>query len=284
MALISRFKDYIIITISLMIFSFGVATFLVPAEVVGGGVSGLSTLIYYYSGETIPLAVPFLIINVILLSIGVKIFGKGFGVKTVYAIIITTIFLYLWQKLITHQILSDVFLSTVIGGMCTGAGVGLAISQGGSTGGTDIIGLIVNHYWNIPPGRTLLYIDVVIVSFSYLVFQKIEPIIYGFAAMAVTAYFVDFVITGRKQSVQFFIFTKDHNKMASQLEQEVGRGISLLDSYGWHSQEKRKIVMIVTKKSEARQIFRVVRKIDPSAFVSMNDVTGVFGNGFEAIR
>lgn len=284
MALISRFKDYIIITISLMIFSFGVATFLVPAEVVGGGVSGLSTLIYYYSGETIPLAVPFLIINVILLSIGVKIFGKGFGVKTVYAIIITTIFLYLWQKLITHQILSDVFLSTVIGGMCTGAGVGLAISQGGSTGGTDIIGLIVNRYWNIPTGRTLLYVDVVIISFSYLVFQKIEPVIYGFAAMAVTAYFVDFVITGRKQSVQFFIFTKDHNKMASQLEQEVGRGISLLDSYGWHSQEKRKIVMIVTKKSEARQIFRVVRKIDPNAFVSMNGVTGVFGNGFEAIR
>lgn len=284
MALISRFKDYIIITISLMIFSFGVATFLVPAEVVGGGVSGLSTLIYYYSGETIPLAVPFLIINVILLSIGVKIFGKGFGVKTVYAIIITTIFLYLWQKLITHQILSDVFLSTVIGGMCTGAGVGLAISQGGSTGGTDIIGLIVNRYWNIPTGRTLLYVDVVIISFSYLVFQKIEPVIYGFAAMAVTAYFVDFVITGCKQSVQFFIFTKDHNKMASQLEQEVGRGISLLDSYGWHSQEKRKIVMIVTKKSEARQIFRVVRKIDPNAFVSMNGVTGVFGNGFEAIR
>lgn len=283
-AIFSQGKDYIIITLSLMLFGFGVMGFLVPAEVVGGGVSGISTLIYYYSSETIPLAVPYLVINLILVIIGIKIFGKSFGLKTIYAIISTTVFLYMWQKIIPNPIISDVFLSTVIGGMCTGAGIGFAISQGGSTGGTDIIGLIVNKYWNIPTGRTLLYVDVVIISCSYIVFKKVEPIVYGFSAMAVTSFFVDFVITGRKQSVQFFIFTQKHEEIAQQIEQEVGRGISLLDSYGWYSKEKRKIVMVLTKKSETRQIFRIVKQIDHTAFVSMNAVTGVFGDGFEMIK
>lgn len=282
--ILSQAKDYITITLSLLLFSFGVIGFLVPAEIIGGGVTGISTLIYYYSGETIPVAIPFFLINLVLIAIGTKIFGKGFGVKTVYAMMVTTLFLYLWPMIIKEQIISDVFMSTVIGGMCTGAGIGLAISQGGSTGGTDIIGLIVNRYWNIPTGRTLLYVDVVIVSCSYLIFKKVEPMVYGFSTLAVTSFFVDFVITGRKQSVQFFIFTQKHEEMAKQIEQEVGRGISLIESYGWYSQKPRKIVMILTKKSEARQIFRIVKQVDESAFVSMGTVSGVYGDGFDMIR
>lgn len=280
----SEFKDYLVITFSLLLYSTGVVVFLVPSEIVSGGVSGIGTLIYFYSGETIPVAVPFLIINAVLVAIGIKIFGPKFGFKTIFAIAVTTLFLYLGQKIVTAPIVHENFMATIIGGMCAGAGIGLAISQGGSTGGTDIIALIVNHYWNISLGRTILYADILIVGSSYLIFQSLTPVVYGFVALAVTAYFVDFLITGRKQSVQFFIFTDKHEEVANRIQGEIGRGISLINAYGWHSKKDRKVVMVLTRKVESRQIFRLVKEIDPKAFVSMNAVTGVYGNGFEIMR
>lgn len=277
-------KDYLIITFSLLLYSTGVVAFLVPAEIVSGGVSGIGTLIYFYSNGAIPVAVPFLLINAVLVTIGIKLFGAKFGLKTVFAIIVTSIFLYLGQKIVTEPIVHENFMATIIGGMCAGAGVGLAISQGGSTGGTDIIALIVNHYWNISLGRTILYADIIIVSCSYLIFKSLTPMVYGFVAMAVTAYFVDFMITGRKQSVQFFIFTDKHNEVAARIEEEIGRGISLVSAYGWHTKKERRVVMVLTRKVESRQILRIVKEVDDRAFVSMNAVTGVYGNGFEIIR
>ncbi len=277
-------KDYLVITFSLLLYSAGVVMFLVPGEIVSGGVSGIGSLIYFYSDGAIPVAVPFLIINVVLVAIGIKLFGRKFGTKTIFAIVVATIFLYLGQQLVTEPIVEERFMATIIGGMCAGAGIGLAISQGGSTGGTDIIALIVNHYWNVSMGRTILYIDVLIVSSSYLIFHSLNAIIYGFVTLAVVAYFVDFMITGRKQSVQFFIFTDKHEEVANRIRDEIGRGISLLDSYGWYSQKDKKIVMVLTRKVESREIFRLVKEIDNKAFISMNTVTGVYGNGFEIIR
>ncbi len=220
----------------------------------------------------------------VLVAIGIKLFGRKFGVKTIFAIVVATIFLYLGQQLVTEPIVEERFMATIIGGMCAGAGIGLAISQGGSTGGTDIVALIVNHYWNVSMGRTILYIDVLIVSSSYLIFHSLNAIVYGFVTLAVVAYFVDFTITGRKQSVQFFIFTEKHEEVATQIEKEIGRGISLIDSEGWYSKSRKKIVMVVTRKVESRQIFRLVKAIDDKAFISMNTVTGVYGNGFDMIK
>lgn len=282
--LVSELKDYLIITFSLLLYSVGVVAFLVPAEIVSGGVSGIGTLIYFYSGGTIPVAVPFLIINGILVATGMKIFGPRFGFKTIFAIIVTALFLYLGQKIVVEPIVQERFMATIIGGMCAGAGVGFAISQGGSTGGTDIIALIVNHYWNISLGRTILYADILIIGSSYLVLGNLTPVIYGFVTMAVTAYFVDFLITGRKQSVQFFIFTDKHEEIANRIQEEIGRGISLISAYGWHSKKEKQVVMVLTRKVESRQIFRLVKEIDSKAFVSMNAVTGVYGNGFEIMR
>ncbi len=285
-------KDYSVITFSLLLYCLGVVAFLLPAKVVSGGVGGVSSLIYFFSDETIPVAVPYLLINAVLVTVGVKLFGKNFGVKTIFAIGVSTFFLYVGQELVgqyleylgKEKFVPEDFLSTIIGGMCAGGGIGLAISQGGSTGGTDIIALIVNKYWNFPMGKTILYIDVVIISSSYFLFNDITPMIYGFVTMAVTAYFIDFMITGRKQSVQFFIFTEKHEEVATRIQEEIGRGISLLDSEGWYSKSRKKIVMVVTRKTESRQIFRIVKEVDSKAFISMNSVTGVFGEGFELMK
>ncbi len=252
----------------------------------------MGTLIYFFSDKTIPVAVPYLLINAVLVAIGIKLFGRKFGLKTIFAIGMSTLFLYLGQELVEQYLqflgkdkfVPEDFLGTIIGGMCAGAGIGLAISQGGSTGGTDIIALIVNKYWNLPMGRTILYIDVVIISSSYFLFNDITPMIYGFVTMAVTAYFIDFLITGRKQSVQFFIFTEKHEEMAERIQEEIGRGISLIESQGWYTKTRKKIVMVVTKKTESRQIFRIAKEVDDKAFISMNSVTGVYGNGFDIIK
>lgn len=279
-------KDYVIITLSLLLYTVGVITFLIPAEIVGGGVTGIGSLVYFYSGGTIPIAVPFLILNGILVAIGVKLFGPKFGVKTIFAIGVTSLFLYLGQTLfdVPNLLGGDHFLASIIGGMCIGSGIGIAISQGGSTGGTDIIALIVNHYWNVPLGRTILYVDILIVSCSFFVVANPTSVIYGFVTLAITAYFVDFMIMGRKQSVQFFIFTDNHNEIAKRISAEIGRGVSLIDSYGWYSQKDKKIVMVLARKVESRQIFRIVKAVDDKAFISMNSVTGVYGNGFDVIR
>lgn len=282
--ILRELRDYTVITISLLIYVFGVCAFLIPAGVVSAGVSGIATLVYFYSNETIPVAIPYLIINTVLVTIGMRLFGRSFGIKTVYAICVTAAFLYIGQKIFTGAIVPEAFMATIIGGMCAGAGVGLAISQGGSTGGTDIIALIVNKYWSIAPGRTMLYTDVIIISCSYLVFGNIVPVIYGFVTLTVTSYFVDFVITGRKQSVQFFIFTEKHEEMAARINSEMGRGVSLIDAYGWHSKKDKKIVMVLCRKVEGRQVMRIVRDVDRDAFTSMNAVTGVYGKGFENIR
>lgn len=276
--------DYFMIALSLVIYTFGVIGFLVPANVVGGGVTGIGTLIYFFSNHAIPIAVPYLIINSVLIAIGVRMFGAGFGLKTVFAMGVTALSLLMWQSIITKPLVNDAFMAVVIGGMCAGSGVGISISQGGSTGGTDIIALIANKYWNIAPGRTILYLDVLIIGSSYFVFKDISPVIYAFVAMTITAYFIDFIITGSKQSVQFFIFTEKHDEIANTINKEMQRGVSLINSYGWYSQTEKKIVMVVVRKSETRQIFRIVKNIDNQAFISMNAVTGVYGQGFDAIR
>ncbi|PVX51828.1 uncharacterized membrane-anchored protein YitT (DUF2179 family) [Balneicella halophila] len=287
--LFTEIKDYVVITLSLLLYTTGVIFFLIPAEVVGGGVTGIASLVYFYSGGTIPVAIPFVIINGVLVAIGMKLFGPKFGIKTVFAIVVTFVFLFVGQLFATPEIFqtlanTEPLLVAIIGGMCTGAGVGIAIAQGGSTGGTDIIALIANHYWNVPLGRTILYVDILIVSSSFFVVENPISVIYGFVALAMTAYFVDLVIEGRKQSVQFFIFTEKHEEMANRISEEIGRGVSLIDSYGWYTKKDKKIVMVLTRKVENRQIFRVVKEVDDKAFVSMNIVNGVYGNGFELIR
>lgn len=280
----SEVKSYTVITFSLFLYAIGIAAFLIPAEVVNGGVSGIGTLIFFASEGQIPVAYPYFIINAFLILFAIKVLGPSFGVKSVFAIFVTALFLYLIQLFVTEPLVEEKFMGTIIGAIFAGTGVGLAISQGGSTGGSDIIAMLINKYRNISPGRIILYFDILVVGASYFIFDNITPIIYGFAAMGVTAYFIDFVITGRKQSVQFFIFTEKHDDVAERISAEIGRGVSLIDTYGWYSQKEKKAVFVLTKKTEARHIFRIVKQTDPHAFISMNVVNGVYGKGFEEIR
>jgi len=275
-------QSYSIITVGLFINALAWTAFLLPSEIVGGGVTGLSALIFYATG--FPVGVTFFLINIVLIIMGIKSLGLSFGIRTIYGTAVLSVFLGLLQQYITEPVVDDRFMSAIIGGIMGGASVGLVFSQGGSTGGTDIIAMMINKYRNISPGKLILYMDVVIISSSYLLFQSLEVLVYGFVVMSVASYAIDMVLMGHRQSVQMFIFSKKHDLIAEQIANEIGRGVTLLNGKGWYSKTESNILMVVVRRYESNQIFRTIKQIDPDAFISIANVMGVYGKGFDPIK
>ena len=290
--ILSEIKRYVIITIALLMMAFGWTGFLIPNHVLGGGVSGIATLIFYATGISTGISV--FVINGILVLISLKVLGPSFGIKTVYSIVMSSVFFSLLQHYITDPILAgemaplvdDKFLSALIGGALAGTAIGIAFTQGGSTGGTDIVAMMVCKYRNISQGRVILICDIIIISCSYFVLEsdKIQAIIYGFVVMGICSYCIDLVLTGNKQSIQAFIFTSKPEQVAERIGTEMHRGVTLIKGTGWYTKHEGDILMVVTHKREAQQILRIVKDEDPSAFMTMNMVMGAYGKGFEAIK
>lgn len=275
-------KTYSIITLGLFINAIAWTAFLIPSEIVGGGVTGASALLYY--ATDFPVAASFLMVNAVLIVLGIKNLGFGFGVKTIYGIVVLSIFLAILQPLITEPIVSERFMAAIIGGILGGASVGLVFTQGGSTGGTDIIAMIINKYRNISHGRLILYMDLVIISSSYLLFQSIETMVYGYVTMAVASYSIDMLLMGHRRSVQLFIFSRFPEQIAERIASELGRGVTLLHGRGWYSKEEGQVLVVVVRRYETSAVFRTIKDIDPKAFISVANVMGVYGQGFDQIR
>ena len=276
------FKCYSIITIALFANALAWTAFLIPSGIVGGGVTGASTLVFFATG--IPVAITFLVVNVFLIIFGIKSLGYGFGIKTVYAIIVLSAFLGLLQQLIVEPVVDDKFMAAIIGGILGGASVGVVFTQGGSTGGTDIIATIINKYRNISQGRLILYMDLGIISSSYLVFQSIEIVVYGYVTMAVASYTIDMLLMGHKRSVQLFIFSKKHEIIADTISNEIKRGVTVLQGQGWYTKAETPVLMAVVKRYESSNLFRIIKEIDPEAFITVGSVMGVYGKGFDPIK
>ncbi|MBS3807181.1 MAG: YitT family protein [Bacteroidales bacterium] len=275
-------RSYAIITFGLFVNALGWTVFLIPAEITSGGMTGVSSLLYY--GFRLPMGLTYLVLNIFLIMLGVRVLGRHFAIKTVYATVMLSFFLSILEGVVVEPIVDEDFMSAVVGGILAGAGVGLAISQGGSTGGTDIIAMMINKHRNISPGRILLYLDIIIISSSYLVFQSIEIMVYGYVSMAVVAYTIDMVLTGAKRTVQMFILSKRHEIIANRISSEINRGITILHGKGWYTQQDTKILMILVRKYESNHILRIIKETDPDAFISVNNVMGVFGYGFDPIK
>lgn len=278
----SKFWPYINITIGLFIFSLGWTAFLIPSNITGGGASGVGALVYFTTG--IPVAVTFLVLNVFLLILAFKMLGFGYGIKTIFGVLVLSGFFALLQTFIKEPVVNEPFMACVIGGIMSGIGTGMVFSGGGSTGGTDIVASIYNKFRHTSPGKVILFCDVFIIGSSYFVFKSLETIVYGLSAMAIATFTIDLVISGVKQSVQFMIFSKQYEEIANRINTDVHRGVTVMNGTGWYSKEERKIVMVVVRKPETLEVFRIVKEIDPTAFISQGSVMGVFGEGFESIK
>ena len=279
---LNTFKSYLIITLGIVINSLGWTAFLIPSEIVGGGLSGVGSIIYFVT--KFPVGFTVLLINLVLILMAIKILGAQFGIKTIYGIIIQSLSLTIFQMLIEKPLVPEAFMSTVVGGIMLGAGIGIVFSQGGSTGGTDIIAMIINKYKNIGPGKILLSLDVIIIASSYLIFGSIEKIVYGLTAMAVCAYTIDLIIEGNKQSAQVFIISQYSEKIAEKILSDLDRGVTALQGRGYYTKQDMEVLMILVRKNEVPLLFRIVKEIDPKAFISLGNVMGVYGKGFLNIR
>lgn len=294
------FREYLLITTGVVSYALGWAIFLLPNNLIGGGVSGFASIMFYATG--IPMGVTYLVLNAILLIVGTKILGSGFGGKTIYAILMTSVMLGLMPKIIPVDFIHEFALSngklicTILGGVIAGLGIGLSISQGGSTGGTDIVALLWCKYNPASPGRVILIVDVVIIMSSLLFpsytdsgqaldfSDKLAVVVYGLIQVTVSGYAVDLYLSGSKQSVQAFIFTKKSKEMADAIAFDMKRGVTVIPAQGWYSKEDRDVLMVVTRKTDLNLLLRYVKTIDPDAFLSVSSVMGVFGKGFDTIK
>ena len=293
-------KEYALVTLGVVSYALGWSVFLLPNNLVGGGVSGFASILMYATG--IPMGVTYFILNILLLIIGTKILGTGFGGKTIYAIFMTSIMLSVLPNLIPADFIHEFATSngklicTFLGGIIAGFGIGLSISQGGSTGGTDIVALVWCRFKPASPGRVILIIDVGIILSSLLFpsytetgellnfSDKLAVVVYGLIQVTVSGYAIDLYLSGSKQSVQAFIFTKKAVEMADAIAFYMKRGVTVIPAKGWYSKEEKQVLMVVTRKTDLNLLLRYVKTIDPDAFLSVSSVMGVYGQGFDTIK
>lgn len=276
-------KDYTIIFIGLISYALGLTGFLLPNKIVTGGLAGITVLINASTG--IPLYLSYVVINMILLIISFRMVGKNFVVKTLISVALLTVLIRFGENHITQAIIqADPLLASIIGAGFCGMGLGLVYSVNGSTGGTDIIGAVVTKYRHISMGRVLLLVDIIIIGSSFFLFKSTEKIAIGLIVMAVMYYAVDVVISGMRQSVQFFIFTDKYDEIANKITEEIQRGCTIMDGVGWYSQKEQKIIIVLARKTESTSIFRIVKNIDQHAFITQSNVVGVYGKGFDMLK
>lgn len=290
-AIFKNVKSYVFITLGLFLYTFAWSGFLIPSGILGGGISGVSTLIYYATGKMIQVGYSNLILNAILILIAMRILGAKFGVNTIYGIVVSSAFFILLQNLIHDPlILDNKFMCALIGAMLSGIGIGIAFVNGGNSGGTDIIALIVTKYYNISPGRVILYLDVLIVGSSFFVFteqtiqERIEIIVYGYVIMGVFSYTLDTVIEGNKQSYQIMVFSKNNRLIADRIGEEIKRGVTILKGEGWYSKSEQNVLVIVARKQDKSDIMKIIHESDKEAFISIAKVSGVFGKNFDSVK
>ena len=301
-------REYIMIAIGLFINTLAWNLFLIPHEVAGGGATGIAAIVMYATkgllpaevqaffamlgmesvGGGIPITVTFFAINAVLLIASVKVLGFQFSIRSIFGVLCLTVWLWipfrdLYQRFTGEPFpLFEPFMSSILAGLILGIGMGLAFTNNGSSGGTDIIAKIINKYRTITLGRALLFTDVMIIcSSGFLPDAGIDKVVYGLVAMTVTSITLDMYINGIRQSVQFFIFSKKYAEIADTITQNAHRGVTVINGQGWYSKEDVKVITVVARKNESTQIFRLIKEIDPNAFISQSAAIGVYGKGFE---
>ncbi|MDD4777562.1 MAG: YitT family protein [Fermentimonas sp.] len=276
-------KDYLTILLGTFMYALGVTQFIMPHKFVLGGLTGIAVLFNYAFG--LPVSLQVLILNAVLLLIAYRILGSEFLVKTVVGVASLSFFIGMFESFQLPAIMTqEPLMAGLVGSIVAGSGVGLVMSVNGSTGGTDIIIMIINKYRNVTPGRMMLLIDVVIVTSSFVLFRSVETIVYGIIIIAVISTSVDWVLNGIRQSVQFFIVSQRYEEIATEINNQLNRGCTVLDGKGWYTQKPQKVLLVMAKRSESNSIFRLVKSIDSSAFISQANVNGVYGKGFDRMR
>ena len=276
--------DYFLMTVGSVIFCMAWTSFVIPNGLASGGLTGLCTIIQYGTG--IPVGLTYPIVNVVLLVLGFLSLGKGFGIKTVYVIALTSVLfevLPMFPQL--YVMMDEKLLVALVGAAMESVGLGLVLLRGGSSGGTDIIAMMINKYWPVSPGRVYLVSDLVIISCLLFVPGKgLVDMLYAYVMMLGFSFGVDYVLLGNKSSVQILVFSTKYEEIADHMINEVHRGVTALQSVGWYSQKESKVLLIVSRKQQMNEVVNEIKSIDKKAFISISTAMSVFGEGFEEVK
>jgi uncharacterized membrane-anchored protein YitT (DUF2179 family) len=290
--ILSVLWDYFLISLGTLIFCLAWTSFIQPNGLTSGGLTGLCTIVQYGTNGAIPIGWTYPIINGGLLILGFLCLGKSFGFKTIYVIVLSSaLFSVLpnfngevWSlDLRVHM--DNKLMVALVGAFMESVGIGMVLLRGGSTGGTDIVAMIINKYWPISPGKVYLYSDIFIIASLLLVpGSGVEDLIYAYVLMVGFSFGVDYVLLGNKSSVQILVFSSKYKEIADHIIHDVQRGVTALQSVGWYSQKESKVLLIVARKQQMHEIVQEVKNIDKSAFISISSANSVYGEGFEEIK
>ncbi len=277
-------KDYVMIIVGLVIYSFGFCAFILPQNVVIGGYTGLASLFYYTLG--IPVGPVIFALNIISLLVAYKIVGKRFVLRSIFGAFGLSAIVSIMQPLFPTAIVApdNPMMNVMIGGILCGLGLGLSFVHNGSTGGTDIVAAMVNKRTNVSIGRMLLYADGLIIFSSMLIFHSIDNVVYGFLELLFATFMTDQVINTNRQAMQFLIISDKWEEIANAVINDAHRGCTVFSGMGWFTKEDVKMLMVMCRKIEGVTVMRVVKSIDPYAFITQSNVNGVYGVGFDAMK
>lgn len=278
-------RDYAIIAIAMIMGVIGLNLFLVPNEITMGGTMGVAEIVYWGTG--IQTQYTYFVINAALLIAALKVLGWRFCVKTVYAVVVFTVASSVFQWLgfaNVHLLADQKFMACIVGGVFMGTSVGLGLSAGGSTGGSDVVAAMIHKYRDVSLGHIILFCDLTIITSSYVVLHDWEKVLYGYVLLFIVSFCVDYVVNSLRRSVQFLIISRKWEEIGLAINKIADRGCSTLNGNGFYSKRDIKVIFCIAKKGESAMIFDIVDEIDPDAFVAQSAVIGVYGQGFDRVR
>lgn len=280
-----QLRDYGIITIAMLLGVFGLNLFLLPNEITTGGIIGVASIVYWGTG--IPVQETFFVINAVLLLVALKVLGWHFCAKTVYGVVMFTVASAVLQRVMPpdlHLLADQKFMACMVGAVFLGTSVGLGLSAGGSTGGSDVIAAMVHKYRDVSLGHIILFCDLTIITSSYVVLRDWEKVLYGYVLLFVISFVVDHIVNSLRQSVQFFIISDKYQEIGEAINEIADRGCTMLNGNGFFTKKDKKVIFCIAKKSESNFIFELIDEIDPNAFVAQSAVVGVYGQGFDHVK
>jgi uncharacterized membrane-anchored protein YitT (DUF2179 family) len=282
--------DYFLMTVGSVIFCMAWTSIIIPTGLTSGGLTGLCTIIEYATNGVVPMGIPYWIMNIGLLVIGFLSLGRAFGIKTIYVIVLTSVLFNVLPEFESLKYYGFVendekLLAALIGAAMEAIGLGLVLLRGGSSGGTDIIAMIINKYWPVSPGKVYIYTDIfIIASLIFIPDKTLIDVVYAYIIMLGFSYGIDLVLLGNKSSVQILVFSSKYELIADHIINDVHRGVTALQSVGWYSQKESKVLLIVSRKYQMNEVIREIKSIDPKAFVSVSSAMSVYGEGFEDVK
>lgn len=284
--------DYLVVTLASFIFAMAWECFMIPNGMSAGGMMGICTIVQYATVGLIPAQYSYLVINALLIVTAVLVMGIGFGFKTIYCILMSSLAMHLLSSLpIIHCIPDSFFfmeekvLIPVVAGCLEAIGIGLVIRYGGSTGGTDIIALMINKFWPISLSAAFLVLDLVVCSLLLFLPEKnFSDMCYGLVELVTFSLIIDFVVAGRRGSYKLLVFSEKYKEIADYIINVMDRGVTVLNAQGWYTKKSKEVLLILISQKELPSLTKVIKDIDARAFMSISPTHNVYGEGFEEIK